>query len=182
MALKRRAKGGARRPRRGGLAETRTPFAAPRRASRPPIRDPYEQDFYSWTRRQAAVLRRLTADGNGTADFANLAEEIESLGKEQASALRSSYQVLLAHLLKWQYQPVKRSTSWRNTIRRERRNIELRLEDNPGLKNRRAGLFARAYRLARADAADETDLPVATFPIESPWSLAEAIDEAFWPG
>jgi len=178
MTLKRRV---TTRTKAARLAETRAPFAAPRPAPRPTPRDFYQRDFYGWTRRQAAALRRLAAGGAAAADFANIAEEIESLGKEQANALRSSYQVLLAHLLKWQHQPDKRSTSWRNTIRRERRNIALRLEDNPGLKPRRAALYARAYRLARADAADETDLPAQTFPAEPPWTLAEAVDEGFWP-
>jgi hypothetical protein len=173
----RRARGSSKA--RRGLAESRAPFGNARPGAA--AARLYDADFYSWTRAQARALRRLAGAGRPEADYANLAEEIDSLGKEQANALRSSYQVLLCHLLKWRYQPALRSTSWRNSIRRERRNIELRIEDNPGLKPRRAALFQRAYRLARADAADETDLPPASFPPDCPWSLKQATDEGFWP-
>ena len=103
------------------------------------------------------------------------------MGRERASALRSSHQVLLCHLLNWQHRPALRSQSGRNTIRRERRNIETRLEDSPGFTPWRADLYARAYRLARADAVDETDPPPATLPPECPWRLTQAVDEEFWP-
>ena len=52
----------------------------------------------------------------------NVAEELEALGNEQASALRSSYRILLLHLLKWRYQPKRRTRSWAGTIVRERVN------------------------------------------------------------
>ena len=64
---------------------------------------------------------------------------------------------------------------------RERTNIERVLEDNPGLKPQRNRRFATAYRGARKEAAAETGLPIATFPEASPFTLAQAIDEAFWP-
>ena len=158
------------------LAENRATFGVG-----PSSGELYQRDFYSWARSQAARLRRLASAGRPGIDYANLAEEIDSLGKEQANALRSSFQVLLCHLLKWQHQPSLRSKDWRNTIRRERRNIELRLEDNPGLKSKRSALFARAYRLARADADDESDLPVGNFPAECSWTLKQAVADDFWP-
>lgn len=114
-------------------------------------------------------------------DWDNLAEEIESLGKSQASELRSRYIVLLMHLLKWAFQPERRSRSWENTIRRERKEIERHLAGNPGLKSRRDELFGDAYFTARLDASSETDLPVETFPETSPFTLAQVMNEEFWP-
>lgn len=146
--------------------------------------DLYAQDFYAWTQRQAEALRRAAAERVNTSqpiDWENVAEEIESMGREQAAKLRSSYRVLLMHLLRWQFQPRLQSASWRATINRERRNIVEILEDNPGLKPRRGELFKAAYRHARADAADETGLPSRTFPDEPPCSLEQAMDEVFWP-
>lgn len=138
----------------------------------------YEQDFYSWALRQAELLRaRRFAD----LDVENVAEELESLGKEQAHKLESALRVLLLHLLKWKYQPQRRSRSWRGTIVRERINAERVLEENPGLKPHRERLFATAYRGARKEAAAETGLPLATFPEAAPFSLAQALDEEFWP-
>ncbi|MFZ1428223.1 MAG: DUF29 domain-containing protein [Geminicoccaceae bacterium] len=138
----------------------------------------YEQDLYSWALRQAELVRaRRFAD----LDLENVAEELESSGKEQAHKLELALRVLLLHLLKWKYQPQRRSRSWRGTIVRERTNAERVLEDNPGLKARREQLFVTAYRGARKEAAAETRLPLATFPEAVPFSLPQALDEEFWP-
>ncbi|MCC7048044.1 MAG: DUF29 domain-containing protein [Alphaproteobacteria bacterium] len=142
----------------------------------------YDSDFYAWTQEQAGLLRRARAERiNTDLDLENLAEEIESLGKEQAHALQSSYRVLLIHLLKWVYQARKRSAGWRSTIVRERINIEERLEDNPGLKPQLAALYARAYRAARRQAAAETGLPLKTFPETCPFALDDACRDGFLP-
>jgi hypothetical protein len=138
----------------------------------------YDRDFYSWAMQQAALLRERRLD---ELDVENVAEEIEDLGKEQAKALRSSYRLLLVHLLKWQHQRRRRSRSWNGTIVRERQNAALGIEDNPGLKSQQRELFSQAYRLARKEAAAETGLPLVTFPETCPYTLDQALDEAFWP-
>jgi hypothetical protein len=138
----------------------------------------YERDFYTWSLRQADLVRaRRFAD----LDLDNVPEELESLGREQAHKLRSSLRVLALHLLKWRFRPLRCSRSWRATIVRERTNVEDLLDDNPGLRPRAAALFASAYRGARMEAAAETGLPLATFPETAPFSLAQAIDDGFWP-
>jgi hypothetical protein len=143
-----------------------------------PAADLYERDFYTWALRQAEVVR---ARRLGELEFDNIAEELRSLGSEQEHRLESSYRVLLMHLLKWAFQPTRRSRSWRGTIVRERINAERTLERNPGLRSRQADLFAEAYRGARKEAAAETGLPLATFPEPPPFTLAQAMDEEFWP-
>lgn len=139
----------------------------------------YERDFYSWALEQACRLRAGRLD---ELDLENLAEEIEGLARAEARELRSRYATLLAHLLKWEFQPERRSHSWVGTIVRERGEIEELLDENPGLKPRRAALFAKAYRRARADAAAETNLPLDRFPAACPYAREQAMDEAFWPG
>jgi len=142
----------------------------------------YDRDFYGWTQEQAGLLRRARAERiNTDLDLENLAEEIQSLGKEQAHALRSSYIVLLVHLLKWAYQAPKRTRSWKLTIERERDNIALRLEDNPGLKSQQSRLFEQAYRLARREAARQTGLPLKSFPETCPFPLDDASRDEFLP-
>lgn len=143
-----------------------------------PAGELYEHDFYTWALRQAELVR-----GHRFAelDLENVAEELESLGKEQAHRLQSSFRVLLLHLLKWRHQPQRRSRSWRGTIVRERTNVEEILGGNPGLKLRCAELFAAAYRGARKEAAAETGLPIATFPEASPFTVSEVLDDEFWP-
>lgn len=41
--------------------------------------------------------------------------------------------VLLMHLLKWQYQPDRRSKSWERTIKEQRRQIHRELKATPSL-------------------------------------------------
>ena len=51
----------------------------------------YERDRYAWTQQQAAGLRRLAErQVNSTLDLANLAEEVEDLGKSEPDAVRAA--------------------------------------------------------------------------------------------
>jgi hypothetical protein len=140
----------------------------------------YDEDFYTWTQEQAAALRRhrLTRP-NAAVDWEHVIEEIESLGNEQADKLESAYRLILMHLLKWVHQPHRRSRSWRRTIGRERLNEERLLRKNPGLKSRRHRLFLDAYADARKEAANETGLPLKTFPETCPWTLEQVMDPDF---
>jgi hypothetical protein len=74
----------------------------------------YDKDFYTWSFAQASHLR---AKNWAALDIDHLAEEIESLGNEQAHAVESHLVVVLMHLLKWQYQPQRRSRRWRTSLR-----------------------------------------------------------------
>ncbi len=138
----------------------------------------YDDDFYGWCLEQAALVR---AGRLGEIDRENVAEELESLGKEQARSLESSYRVLLLHLLKRRHQHRKRTRSWAGTIVRERINAAKRLTDNRGLKQHKRRLFAEANGGARREAAAETGLALATFPPECPFSFEQALDDEFWP-
>ena len=138
----------------------------------------YDEDFYGWCLGQADLAR---AGRLGELDLANVAEELESLGNDQPRALRSAYRVLLVHLLKWRHQPARRSRSWAGSIVRERGNAADRVEGNKGLRQHQFRLFSEAYSRARREAAAETGLPLDTFPAECPFTLAEALDDDFWP-
>src|SRR5882672_10008226 len=101
-------------------------------ADKPPGAE-YDRDFYSWLMEQARHVR----DGHwDSVDRENLAEEIESLGREQFNKLESAFRVLLMHFLKWDHQASKRSRSWLLSIEAQRLEIEDVLADNPGLKSR----------------------------------------------
>jgi hypothetical protein len=139
----------------------------------------YEADFYSWALEQALLLReRRLAE----LDLDNLADEVEDLARREAKELRSRYETLLRHLLKWEFQPDKRSSGWQITIGRERREIPEHLAENPGLQPRRAELFVKAYPTARDNAAIETKLPLQRFPVQNPYTLDMTLDPEFWPG
>jgi hypothetical protein len=140
----------------------------------------YEQDFYAWTQHQAALLRARKVQ---TLDLANLAEEIESLGRSDKRELGNRLRILVLHLLKWCYQPDGRleGHSWEDTIWEQRTQLMLLLEESPSLQRELPARLARHYPLARRDAARETGLPLPTFPATCPWPLARVLDETFWP-
>jgi len=139
----------------------------------------YEADFYGWAQAQAdAAARRSAAE----LDWENVAEELAGLGRREASELHNGYVVLLAHLLKWEFQPDGRSRSWAATVAEQRRQIARLLARNPSLRTAEAEEFADAYGTARLRAAGDTDRPAAAFPPEPPFTMAQAKGESFWPG
>ena len=138
----------------------------------------YDTDFHAWANRQAALLR---AGRLGEADIANIAEEIESMGRSENRELVSRLVILLMHLLKWRFQPNKRGKSWRLTIRGQRIELRRHLKYNPSLKSRLADAMADAYESACVEAAKETALEPEAFPDSCPWIYNEIIDDAFWP-
>ncbi|PWR18940.1 DUF29 domain-containing protein [Zavarzinia compransoris] len=138
----------------------------------------YDRDFYAWANEQAALLR---AGKLAAADIENIAEEIESMGKTEKRELANRLAILFLHLLKWQFQPVRRGSSWEATIRVQRRDLAVHLKDNPSLKSRVPEVIEQAYGNALILAADETGLPEITFPAKCPWSFEKIIDDQFWP-
>ena len=73
----------------------------------------YEKDVILWSQEQARALRERDFS---KLDIEHLADEIEDVGKSEKRELANRMAVLLAHLLKWRWQPEKRSASWRRTI------------------------------------------------------------------
>jgi hypothetical protein len=141
-----------------------------------PAQADYERDFYSWLMEQAQFVR----EGRWSAlDRENLAEEIESLGREQFNKLESALRVLLLHILKWDHQPGKRTRSWTLSIKEQRLMVRRVLDDNPGLKSRRNEALTLAYELARVRAARETKLSESRFPVECPYSWDEIVSREF---
>jgi hypothetical protein len=140
----------------------------------------YDTDFYAWTQTQAAAL---AAGHVSELDLANLAEEIESLGKSEWRELEDRLEVLLMHLLKWRYQPEMRQTghSWSSTIYTQRARIARRLRLSPSLRSKVADMVDDVYGDARYLASGETRLPLAVFPEACPWTPEQILDLAFWP-
>ena len=85
--------------------------------------DLHRQDFRAWTRQQADLIR---SGRFAELDAVNLIDEIEDMGGSRERELESRLGVLLAHLLKWRYQPDRRGRSWRLTIAEQRRRIARR--------------------------------------------------------
>lgn len=139
----------------------------------------YEKDFYAWALYNAKLLRERKIS---KIDFENVAEEIESMGKSERRELINRLTVLLAHLLKWEFQRERRGNSWRYTLKEQRTRIEDRLKDSPSLKKSLNDSFNEAYELGISMAAAETDLDEKIFPKKCPYSLKEVLDKDFFPG
>ena len=140
----------------------------------------YEQDFFAWTQTTAALIR-----ASKWYDIAPeaLAEEVESLGKSQQNALESRLEKLVLHLLKWRYQPEKRerSHSWQRTILEQRWRLSRLLNQNPSLRWALPTVLAESYAYIRRLTSLETRLSLTTFPDACPWTLAQILDDYFWP-
>lgn len=141
----------------------------------------YDEDFYAWTVEQAKRLRSSQSDA---LDLENLAEEIESMGRNDKRALKSHLTNLLMHLLKWEHQPEKRQTSnsWKVSIQNRRISIDTLLEDSPSLKGYLSEIKNDAYQNARDVAEAETGMSLADFPDTCQWALEQVLDRSFFPG
>src|SRR4051794_10409069 len=133
----------------------------------------YEVDETAWLEATADLIRngRLTE-----VELNTLAEYLTDMAKRDRREVFSRLVVLLSHLLKWEYQPDRRSGSWRGTILEQQRELRQLLESGT-LHKHAAASFARAYVDARKQAAAETGLARATFPEECPWDLEGALAE-----
>lgn len=138
----------------------------------------YERDFYAWANQQAALLR---AGRLAEADIENIAEEIESMGRSEKRELVSRLAILLQHLLKWQFQPGRRSASWQLSIENTRLQLDDHLNDNPSLKSQLDGAMRSAYRRAVNEAVAETGFPRTTFPADCQYSYDQVMKPDFWP-
>ena len=138
----------------------------------------YEDDVSSWAFEQAQLLRlgRLRE-----VDLPNVIEEIESLGNEQLHALESFYSLLIMHLLKWQFQPERRSRSWQLTILNSRNQIKRRERRNAKLRAGAGSIVADIYFEAVEEAATETGIPVSRFPNPCPYTIEDLRRQDFLP-
>jgi len=138
----------------------------------------YDLDFYRWLQHQADTLR---AGKFSELDLENLIEEIETVGRSEKRSLVSSLSLVLMHLIKWQYQPDFRSKSWMFTIRNQRDEVRVILEDSPSLKAFMETAIERAWEKALIKAEKETGIESERFPQTCPWTFDEFMDDDFWP-
>jgi hypothetical protein len=132
----------------------------------------YEEDFLAWTEQQAALLRAGRLD---QLDLDNLAEELDTMGRSEWGELENRLEVLLMHMLKWDYQPARRSRSWKATMREQRNAIRRLMRRSPSLKHGLEATIADVYADALGRASDETGLGAAVFPERLPYSVDEVL-------
>lgn len=137
----------------------------------------YKIDFYHWALHNAQLLK----EGKfSELDVEHLIEELEDRGNNRPE-LASRFMVLIGHLLKWEYQPNHRSSSWEGSINEQRLQINWLIQDKPSLKPNLLPAITKAYPQAVKLAAKDTKLPQTQFPQECPYTLEQLLDEDFYP-
>lgn len=146
----------------------------------------YEKDFYQWIQNHIKLLREGKL---AEIDTELLIDELESMARRDQHELLSHLKILLAHLLKWQFQLKHleviwqnfQGQSWKSTIVEQRDQILSQLEMSPSLKPQLEMLLLKAYPKSVAIAIRETGLPNTTFPVTCPYTIQELLDEDFYP-
>lgn len=137
----------------------------------------YEADFARWAQHQADLCRQGRFN---ELDVEHLSEELESMSARERRELVNRLAILLAHLLKWRYQPERRGNSWRLTIKIQRLDVAALLQQNPSLRARLNEFMIAAYRRAILLAAGETGLDEYAFPEVCPYSTEQVLGD-YWP-
>jgi hypothetical protein len=138
-----------------------------------------DEDFALWAAEQSALLRDRNFERT---DLENIAEEIEGLARSDKYQIANRLEVLLCHLLKWEFQAERRSNSWRTTLLEQRFRILDLLGESPSLKRVPGERLDSAYILGKNSAITETLLPESTFPETCPYTIEQVLDPDFFPG
>lgn len=119
--------------------------------------DLHEHDFYAWTQAQAALLRAWPEALRPNAlDIANLAEEIDSLGRSERGAIESHIELVVLHLLKLRCHPDQAARrAWQKEIAAFRTRLAKLLRDNPSLRAARAAIAAGIWAPAARQFGEE---------------------------
>jgi hypothetical protein len=137
-----------------------------------------DDDYALWAAEQAALIRGGKFD---RAELENIAGELDFLGNSQQNEIESRLNVLIAHLLKWHFQPGNRSNSWKATLLEQRTQIGRIIRRSPSLKGHPAGVIDEEYRIGRLKASGETGLPETAFPQSCPYTIEQILDPSFHP-
>jgi hypothetical protein len=144
----------------------------------------YDDDFYAWTQHQAAVLREMPVADNRF-DRENVAEEIETWGKDQRDAVRSHVRRIIEHFLKLQYSPAQEPRyGWMGSITEARSSFDDKI--TPTLRQLAESELARLYRQGKRQAElglrqyGEEDA-AARLPETCPFTLDEICQDDWYP-
>ncbi|MFZ4408141.1 MAG: DUF29 family protein [Paracraurococcus sp.] len=139
----------------------------------------HDRDCYTWTREQAAALRRLAetrANLDAALDLPNLIEAVEDLGSEQVEKVRSHLLLVLEHVLLIAHAPQSTAVNhWRGESRVFRRNA-LR-PYRPSMRRLIEPELDGEWRVAAEAAGDKLGQALRV-PAACPFTLDELLDES----
>jgi len=136
-----------------------------------PLPSLYLDDETAWLEEMARLAsEKRTAE----MDLDSLSEYLGDMARRDRRAVYNRLVVLLTHLLKWDHQPERRSSSWSGSILAQQRKLR-QLVESGTLRRHAAAVLADAYQDARAEAAAQTDLLVDSFPAECIQSIDDLL-------
>ena len=138
----------------------------------------YKADFNLWLRETVNLLRKGEVE---KLDIENLAEEIEDIGNNRKDALESNLIRVLQYLLKWKYQPQKRTNSWKASITEHSLRLNKALKKSPSLKPYFQDVFGECYQDARLITSQETGLDICIFPETCPFEQVNVLNPQYLP-
>jgi hypothetical protein len=138
----------------------------------------YDSDFNSWIQQHILLLKESRFN---EIDTTHLIEELEDRTKSNKRELVNRLIILIAHLLKWQYQPNMRSNSWSSSTNEQRVQLDYLLSDMPSLNGYFTEAIEKSYDRALKLAIKETKLPLSVFPAQCLYTQNQLLDENFYP-
>lgn len=138
----------------------------------------YDDDLVRWIEQQVRLLRAGDFD---KLDTEHLIQEFEDMVSREKRELRSRLHQVIKHLLKCEYQPWRKSTSWTATLDEQRAAIERKLQRIPSYRNVIGQLASQEYPRVIRSTARETRLPPDAFPAELPYTPDQLLDDDFVP-
>ncbi len=138
----------------------------------------YNQDYCLWLENTVKLLldKRFSE-----INVSYLIEELEDMGRSEKRAVSSNLRILLMHLIKYKYQPQKRSNSWLFTIVEHRKRLKVLFKNSPSLKNYYHEVFSETYQDAKDLASAETGLSLNSFSNSSPFTPEDVLNENYLP-
>lgn len=103
------------------------------------------------------------------------------LGASERKEIATRLSLLLAHLLKWEFQPESRTERWQATIHAQRMRIAMVVVARPSLGRYPSRILGEQYRVARALAMTDTGLGGTSFPEDCPYSVVQTLDSDYLP-
>ncbi len=138
----------------------------------------YEKDFALWSAEQAALIRSGKLD---QIDIENIAEEVESLAREERRKIDAHLQATLMQMMRWRYQSEYRCGKWESDLLTYRERILDIVETSPSLASYPAEALPDEYRIARQWSSIETTIPFESLPSDCPFSIEQVLDTSFLP-
>jgi hypothetical protein len=138
----------------------------------------YETDVVAWANEQAWLVRNKKFE---LLDIEHIAEEIEDVGKSEQRELTSRMAVLIAHLLKWRFQPELRGASWERTIKEQRKALEFHIKQVPSLKSKLSNSECQDAVWADAVTIAIRETGIANFPETCPWTIDNILSHNWLP-